>query len=116
MPVPNTTRAVPAAGEGPGSTSSERALNFGMNLLTAIFAAHPPARPEILNMCQTKLVGSSMAQSLPYLCVLGRLVRNHPGLVSGHMSHLKVGTEACQMPIFTADARLEECCKCALPR
>ena len=61
-----------------------------MNLLTAVFATHPPARVEILNSCQAKLIGWTEAQSLPYLCVLGRLVRDYPGLIASHLPSLKV--------------------------
>ena len=61
-----------------------------MDLLAAIFTTHPPARVEILTTCQAKLMGTTGAQSLPYLCVLGRLVRDFPGLISSHLPGLKV--------------------------
>lgn len=64
-----------------------------MSLLTTVFATHPPARVEILNSCQAKLIGATEAQSLPYLCVLGKLVRDYPGLISSHLPSLKVRTE-----------------------
>ena len=44
-------------------------------------------------MCQAKLLGASEAQSLPYLCVLGRLVRDCPGLMSSHLPCLKVRSQ-----------------------
>ncbi len=78
------------AGDRSCSTSSERGISLGMDLLAVIFTTHSPARGEILNACQAKLVGATEAQSLPYLCVLGRLVRDFPGLISSHLPGLKV--------------------------
>ena len=78
------------AGDGSCGASSERGMKLGMDLMTAIFAIHPPACVEILNTCQAKLIGATETQSLPYLCVLGRLVRDYPGVIASHLPCLKV--------------------------
>ena len=78
------------AGDGSCATSYKRGIRLGMNLLTAVFVTHPPARVEILNSCQAKLIGATEAQGVPYLCVLGRLVRDYPGLISSQLPSLKV--------------------------
>jgi hypothetical protein len=76
----------------------------------------PSSPPEILNMCQTSLWAQAWPRSCPSLCLLGRLVRNHTGLMSGHMPCLRVGIEACLTPPLMAHhARLEECHKRAMP-
>lgn len=85
------------AGDRFCGTSSERGMKLGMDLLTAIFATHPPACVEILNTCQAKLIGASEAQSLPYLCVLGRLIRDYPGMIASHLPCLKVSPDPAHM-------------------
>lgn len=73
-------------------TAAAAAAHAGIKILIGIFASHPPARSEILNVCQARLIGTSEEQCLPYLRLLSVLVRQQPALVASELSCLKAST------------------------
>jgi hypothetical protein len=63
----------------------------GVHILVEVFLSHAPARSEILDLCQARLIGTSEEQSLPYLLLLSRIVRQQPGLVISEPACFKAG-------------------------
>lgn len=70
--------------------SNERASGFGRKLVVDIFQGFPPARAEILDIIQARLIGNRSDNAASYLPLLISLVDGCPANMCEHASRLKV--------------------------
>eukprot|EP00798_Chlamydomonas_sp_ICE-L_P007594 gene7594-749_t len=87
-----------AGAEGtPGAASAADAVRstlLGIHLLGLTFMIHAEARGEILTIIQRQMVaaGGRLEKALPYVLLLGSLIKTQPAYLYDHMQQLKLKT------------------------
>jgi hypothetical protein len=65
-------------------------VHAGVQLAAAVFEAHAPARPEIFDLLQARLLAGGRGEAaLPWLALLARLIRRQPDLMSAQATPIK---------------------------
>lgn len=67
-----------------------QAAQMGVRLMVTLFESNAPVRADMLAACQAQLLGASEDTALPFIHLLGLLVRNHPHVFAPHARSLKV--------------------------
>ncbi len=67
-----------------------QAAQLGVRLMVIVFESHAPVRADVLAACQAQLLGASEDATLPFIHLLGLLVRRHPHVFAPHARSLKV--------------------------
>ena len=57
--------------------------------MAAVFEAHVPARGEVFDLVQARLLARKAEACLPYLSLLAGLVRGQPALLSMQATRIK---------------------------
>eukprot|EP00884_Botryococcus_braunii_P018982 jgi/Botrbrau1/5768/Bobra.0134s0035.2 len=111
--------------QGAGSSPrgpNERATRFGRRMALNIFKSSPPARAEVLDVIQARLIGNRTDSAASYLPLLKSLIDNCPAHMCEHASRLKVyldcfplmapqvalGVLKALAPIFTVRADIKD--------
>jgi hypothetical protein len=63
--------------------------------MAAVFEAHAPARGEVFDLVQARLLAGKAEACLPYLTLLAGLVRAQPTLMSMQATRIKVKPMHC---------------------
>ncbi|KAK9840796.1 hypothetical protein WJX81_005265 [Elliptochloris bilobata] len=71
-----------------------QAALMGARVLAELFDSHPPVRTDVLAACQAQLLGASEDAALPFLHLLGLLVRQRPHVFAPHARSLEGMLEA----------------------
>ena len=74
-----------------------QAALLGARVLAELFAAHAPARGDVLGACAAQLLGADEDAALPFLHLLALLVRTRPHVFAAHARCLKA--RAPTMPV-----------------